>query len=388
MKKFFLLFIFVTVLIASFSFDAIIVRWMADMRRSALDPFILWFTDAGPVMAVVILMGFIFLKILDKKEALLEAVLIMISFAAALEGSFLLKEIFNIPRPAELFGISALTQASYSSFPSMHSAFAFSALPFLKNNLKNWKFPWLLFAILIAGSRVYIGVHFVSDVVGGALVGLLLGYGISMIEEKWHFAKKALHHLHDKFELRRQIAHSITGISIIILVQLGYLTTQGLAIILAFGALFIILAKNYRIPFLHDVLLYFERPHHFEKFPGRGSFFLIFGSLAALLLFPKIIAFAGIAIMAIGDSVTNIFGRYFGKIKNPLNPKKNIEGTAIAIIAGTLAANFFVPIVPAFIASLVAMVIESIDLKIGRFDIDDNVVIPLVAGLVIVALSS
>ena len=97
---------------------------------------------------------------------------------------------------------------------------------------------------------------------------------------------------------------------------------------------------------------------------------------------------AAIMIVAVGDSVTNIVGRHFGKIKNPFNAKKNIEGTITAIIFSTFAAFFFVSFVPAFMGSLVSMAIESIDLGVKRFEIeiDDNVIIPLVAGVVMTAM--
>ncbi len=65
--------------------------------------------------------------------------------------------------------------SSYS-FPSGHSAQAFCvASAFLFMNFKYAK-PMLIFACVIAFSRLYLYVHFPSDVIGGALIGLLCGY--------------------------------------------------------------------------------------------------------------------------------------------------------------------------------------------------------------------
>jgi dolichol kinase len=53
---------------------------------------------------------------------------------------------------------------------------------------------------------------------------------------------------------------------------------------------------------------------------------------------------------------------------------------AIGITAGTLVAQFFVPIVPAFLASVFAIVGETIPVRFGKFYIDDNIFVPLIAG--------
>lgn len=97
---------------------------------------------------------------------------------------------------------------------------------------------------------------------------------------------------------------------------------------------------------------------------------------------------AAIMILAVGDSVTNIVGRYFGKIQNPFNEKKKLEGTIIAVVLSTLAALIFVPIWPAFLASTVAMGLESLNLgwKKRGIELDDNVMIPFVAGAVMTIL--
>lgn len=63
------------------------------------------------------------------------------------------------------------------SFPSGHTAASFasvSALYFAREK-RLWK-PALVLAVLIAFSRLYLYVHFPSDVIGGAVLGVLCGY--------------------------------------------------------------------------------------------------------------------------------------------------------------------------------------------------------------------
>ena len=51
---------------------------------------------------------------------------------------------------------------------------------------RGWK-RWaaLLAAAVIGYSRVYVGVHFPSDVIGGAVIGLLVGFGGTALEGRW-----------------------------------------------------------------------------------------------------------------------------------------------------------------------------------------------------------
>lgn len=59
-----------------------------------------------------------------------------------------------------------------SSFPSGHATAAFTAATLLSGRRRA---PWYLLAAAVASSRVYVRMHHASDIVGGAVLGLLLG---------------------------------------------------------------------------------------------------------------------------------------------------------------------------------------------------------------------
>ncbi len=59
-----------------------------------------------------------------------------------------------------------------SSFPSGHATAGFTAAMLLSRRRRA---PWFLLATVVASSRVYVRMHFASDVIGGAVVGLILG---------------------------------------------------------------------------------------------------------------------------------------------------------------------------------------------------------------------
>jgi undecaprenyl-diphosphatase len=62
-----------------------------------------------------------------------------------------------------------------SSFPSGHATAAFTAAVLLADRRAG---PWYALAAVVAGSRVYVGMHHASDVVVGAGCGLAFGHAL------------------------------------------------------------------------------------------------------------------------------------------------------------------------------------------------------------------
>lgn len=116
-------------------------------------------------------------------------------------GNLTLKNIFQRPRPfdtpgALLDGDSLLIpRPGEYSFPSGHTTSSFAAAVgiFLFN--KKWGIPALIMAALIAYSRLYVYVHFPTDILGGILLGTacaLLAYFLwtkymeKPLQKKWN----------------------------------------------------------------------------------------------------------------------------------------------------------------------------------------------------------
>ena len=111
--------------------------------------------------------------------------------------------------------------------------------------------------------------------------------------------------------------------------------------------------------------------------------FFLGGALLTIRIFPKDIALASLMILTFGDSLSFLFGYFLGKVKLRFNELKNMEGILAGMLAAFLGALFFVNVIEAFFASLFAMFVEGAGLKIGVSDVDDNFIVPLVAGTVI-----
>lgn len=368
------------VILATFFFDNALLRRGVGLRFSWLDGVMLYLTDFGLVFfCAVIITGLL----LQKKLRWLA--MLALSLAFSFEISYLLKLIFQTPRPyfSLEIAIIPLTQAAGYSFPSLHSAVCLGILPFIgKIFTENYqRIIGVVVLLVIAYSRAYLGVHYFSDILVGGLIGYLISKIAIFVEDHYNFVAWFTGHIKNKLELRRQIAHIIIGMSIVFLIDLKLLTVNILGIILLLGVALSFAYRYHPIPIIHEMLHYFERERDINVLPGKGPIFLVFGALLAMLIFPIDIAKGAITVLAIGDSVSHLVGRYFGSTKVPFT-NKMLEGTIVAIVFSTLAALLFVDFEKAFLASLLTVSFESIyPDKMARV-LDDNLIIPLMAGAI------
>ena len=128
-------------------------------------------------IAYVILLGISFSKGGTKgKLAVLGIILLII--VTDQTGYRLLKEYFARPRPCNALTdvLTPLGCTGSFSFPSNHALNNFAAAMFFYRLFP--KLKWVLFitASLVAISRVYLGLHYPSDIFGGAVIGLAFGY--------------------------------------------------------------------------------------------------------------------------------------------------------------------------------------------------------------------
>ncbi len=186
-------------------------------------------------------------------------------------------------------------------------------------------------------------------------------------------------------ELKRQLMHILVGIVTVTLLYFDILSPWALFLMIIIGFLLSFLVKrNVKVPLIDWFLRHFERPDQMNNFPGKGTLFFFIGSLLVLKLFDKDIALASIMVLTFGDSVSHLFGAKFGRLQNFFNgqSRKLFEGTLMGTLAGFFASWLFVSFPLAFVGSFAAMIAEVIKIDFNERTLDDNIVVPLVAGTV------
>jgi len=122
--------------------------------------------------------------------------------------------------------------------------------------------------------------------------------------------------------------------------------------------------------------------------PFQGAFWFYMGSCIAFLLFPLPIASSACATLAVGDSLSTVFGKKFGR--HMLVGSKTLVGSVAFFAGSVLISLLFVDIrlglLGAFAAALAELIPDAGPLIHAkrRGIIDDNLLIPVIAGFVMV----
>lgn len=158
-------------------FEAGIIHWIQEnLRIGFLTPIMQLITslgDSGIFWIVLTILLLIFKK--TRKAGLCCALALILNLIVV---NISLKPLIARARPyAVLEKIAILTtQPGDHSFPSGHSASSFAcAWAFFRCSKKSWGVPALVLAALIALSRLYVGVHYPTDVLFGCIIGALMG---------------------------------------------------------------------------------------------------------------------------------------------------------------------------------------------------------------------
>ena len=126
-----------------------------------------WLTKAGTHGLVWLVLG-LALSLLWRR--LTPFVLTLLAVGAADGIANLLKAAVGEKRPSEPDALVVIPHSH--SFPSGHTATSFAAATVLTALAPRWAPAFYVLAAAIAYSRLYVGVHWPLDVVGGAAIGV------------------------------------------------------------------------------------------------------------------------------------------------------------------------------------------------------------------------
>lgn len=153
--------------------DESIMLRVQERRRRWLNPVMIAVTELGGGVIWWAWYGFIFMKNHDKQALLYFTVSF---FAGWLLSSQVLKRVFGRPRAYDAMEevIPLIRRPKDLAFPSAHAACAFSAacaIAVTRTPVEG--IIALILAVLVGFSRIYVGVHYLTDVLGGAVTGIL-----------------------------------------------------------------------------------------------------------------------------------------------------------------------------------------------------------------------
>lgn len=154
-----------------------IFLFLNTIHHPNIDVVMLFITYCGTGFFTLIVFGVAWLA---KKRTL--ALNILWTFLISGFLVHVLKPLYKAPRPKAIISTDSyswffegITHSGLTSFPSGHATTIFTLCTLLTLSCRN-KFlamPFFIFAVIVSYSRVYIGQHFMEDVLVGAMLGTL-----------------------------------------------------------------------------------------------------------------------------------------------------------------------------------------------------------------------
>lgn len=168
--------------------------WLNQLGTPALDEPMRLISAIWPWIPLYIIIAALLFKKLPLPKALVAVALCVVGVIITDQGSFwLFKETFKRLRPCQLDDLRAQMRfvADYCGlygFVSSHAANTFG-FAVLGGGLLRAHYRWLppallIWAFVVSYSRIYLGVHYPLDIIGGAFFGYLVGMLLLRYAEK------------------------------------------------------------------------------------------------------------------------------------------------------------------------------------------------------------
>ena len=137
----------------------------------------------SPLWSDVVIVIFALIFLLREKAMRFPVIPFGLAFLVPLNISGILKNFFNRPRPlSDIHDFIASLHTGTPAFPSQHAAIIMAMAVVLSHHYKKYTFWFYLIAGLVGFSRVYLGLHYVTDIVAGFLIGAAIGLAINKLK--------------------------------------------------------------------------------------------------------------------------------------------------------------------------------------------------------------
>jgi undecaprenyl-diphosphatase len=177
------------------SFDADILRFLNQFSRRSFtwDAFVTTLEEVNLLKGAAIMAGFLWIWFRDGENKTRDREFVLLSLLASAASVFLARALaLTLPfrerplrNPSLHFQLPYVmnpeTLHNWSSFPSDHAAFSFTAatcLLFISRRLGILALFYSFFVICFP--RVYLGIHYPTDIVVGALLGIAMAFWVKL----------------------------------------------------------------------------------------------------------------------------------------------------------------------------------------------------------------
>jgi membrane-associated phospholipid phosphatase len=169
-----------------FSWDAPLMRDIHRLSTPWLDTLMKGITFTGSGAAFVLAIG-IALWLWHWQNRRLDALTLIVTVTGSVAVNILLKSVFARPRPTVF---PPLTVAHSYSFPSGHTSMAVALYGLLavllwRAHHRGWALLSGAWVLAVALSRVYLGVHYPSDVLGSLTLGVIWIFAVMFIYDRY-----------------------------------------------------------------------------------------------------------------------------------------------------------------------------------------------------------
>ncbi|MCX6737982.1 MAG: phosphatase PAP2 family protein [Candidatus Parcubacteria bacterium] len=136
-------------------------------------------------LLVILFLAFLFFVQKKNKEKIhIFLITIFSAIVARLGVVELIRLFYHRPRPFIIHNVHQLIPESGYSFPSGHSAFFFAIATAIYFYNKKLGIIFFIAAIFMNVSRIIVGVHYPSDIIGGMFVGVITAWLIHLLAIK------------------------------------------------------------------------------------------------------------------------------------------------------------------------------------------------------------
>lgn len=191
----FTVYLLIAFIYCSLNSKAVCFLTLNGRHTASMESFFAWYTNLGEGYVAILLAIVVLLR-----RYYLLGIHLLAAFLISGMAAQIMKGLTHMPRPKVFLQagqysqfIEGVTRGGWSSFPSGHTVTAFAVATILALHTRNkWiTLIYLLMAVGVGYSRIYLGHHFLEDVLAGSIVGVFFaGWVYVSIPELKFFGRR------------------------------------------------------------------------------------------------------------------------------------------------------------------------------------------------------